>query len=241
MSPAGPPPLQPLPDEWGRALAIAAHPDDFEYGMASAVARWTDQGKHVSYVMVTRGEAGLAIPPAEAGPLREDEERRSAAVVGVDDVRFLDHRDGVVEYGLDLRRDLAREVRRYRPDVVVTSNHRDSWGGVSLNMADHRHVGLAVLDAARDAGNPWIFPELTAEGFEPWDGVSMAFVNGSPQSTHAVDVTGYLDRGIASLREHALYLEHVGTDPDAFLRGFAEQQGARLGVEHATAFELIQI
>jgi hypothetical protein len=79
------------------------------------------------------------------------------------------------------------------------------------------------------------------EGFEPWDGVSMAFVNGSPQSTHAVDVTGYLDRGIASLREHALYLEHVGTDPDAFLRGFAEQQGARLGVEHATSFELIQI
>ena len=78
------PPLEALPEDWTRALAIAAHPDDFEYGMASAVAKWTAAGKSVSYVMVTRGEAGLAIPPAEAGPLREDEERRSAAVVGVE-------------------------------------------------------------------------------------------------------------------------------------------------------------
>jgi LmbE family N-acetylglucosaminyl deacetylase len=241
MSDTGLPPLATLPDDWTSGLAIAAHPDDFEYGMASAVAKWTDQGKTIWYVMVTRGEAGLAIPPAEAGPQREDEERRSAAVVGVDDVTFLDHRDGVVEYGLALRRDLAREVRRRRPDVVLTSNHRDSWGSSTLNMADHRHVGLATLDAARDAANPWIFPELLDEGFEPWAGVSQVFVNASPQSTHAVDVTGYLDRGIASLREHALYLEHVGTEPDAFLRGFAEATGARLGTEHAVSFEVINL
>lgn len=241
MSSADLPPLEPLPDDWSTGLAIAAHPDDFEYGMASAVARWTDRGKTVWYVMVTRGEAGLAISPAEAGPLREQEERRSAAVVGVADVTFLDHRDGVVEYGLGLRRDLAREIRRRRPDVVLTSNHRDNWGGPTLNMADHRHVGLATLDAARDAANPWIFPELLDEGFQPWAGVSHVFVNASPQAGHAVDVTGYLDRGIASLREHAAYLKHVGTDPDAFLRGSAEATGARLGTEHAVAFEVVRV
>jgi LmbE family N-acetylglucosaminyl deacetylase len=233
--------FEPLPEDWSRALAIAAHPDDFEYGMASAVAKWTSAGKSVSYVMVTRGEAGLAIPPEEAGPLREDEERRSAAVVGVEAVTFLDHPDGVVEYGLPLRRDVSREIRRHRPDVVITSNHRDSWGGPSFNMADHRHVGLAVLDATRDAANPWIFPELIDEGFEPWNGVAMVFVNASPLSTFATDVTGYLDLGIASLREHALYLEHVGADPDSSLRGYAEATGARLGVEHAVSFELIRV
>lgn len=116
------------------------------------MARWTSRGCHVSYVLATRGEAGLAIPPEEAAPLREQEQRRSAAVVGVDNVIFLEHRDGVVEYGLPLRRDMAAAVRRHRPQVVLTSNHRDSWGGPSFNMADHRNLGLA--DGVRDAANP---------------------------------------------------------------------------------------
>jgi LmbE family N-acetylglucosaminyl deacetylase len=231
--------LEPLDETWARALAIAAHPDDFEYGMASAVAKWTASGKSIAYVLVTRGEAGLALPPAEAGPLREEEERRSARVVGVTDVEFLDHRDGVVEYGLPLRRDVAAAVRRHRPDVVLTINHRDSWGGPSFNMADHRNVGLAVLDGVRDAANPWVFPELAERGLEAWDGVRMICVGGSPQATHAVDVTGYLDLGIASLREHAVYLAHVGTDAEPWLREMAESTGARLGTEHAVSFEVI--
>jgi LmbE family N-acetylglucosaminyl deacetylase len=192
VSDAGLAPLEALPDDWTSGLAIAAHPDDFEYGMASAVSKWTGQGKQVTYVLVTRGEAGLDIPPDEAGALREDEERRSAAVVGVDDVTFLDYRDGVVEYGLPLRRDMARAVRRARPDVVLTLNHRDTWGGPSFNMADHRNVGLAVLDGVRDAANPWIFPELMDEGLDPWNAVTMVCLAGSPQATHAVNVTGYL-------------------------------------------------
>lgn len=232
--------LEALPEDWQRALAIAAHPDDLEYGLASAVAKWTSRGKHVSYLLVTRGEAGLAIPPDEAGPLREDEERRSAAVVGVRDVAFLDYRDGVVEYGLPLRRDIARAVRLAQPEVVLTLNHRDTWGGPSFNMADHRNVGLAVLDGVRDAANRWIFPELVEEGAEPWDGVSMVCIGGSPQPTHATDVTGFLDKGVASLQEHAWYLAHVGADADPFLRGIAEATGARLGTEHAVSFEVIQ-
>jgi LmbE family N-acetylglucosaminyl deacetylase len=232
--------LEVLPEDWERALAIAAHPDDFEYGMASAVAKWTAGGKQVTYLLVTRGEAGLAIPPEQAGPLREEEERRSAAVVGVEVVEFLDHRDGVVEYGLPLRRDVAAAVRTHRPDVVLTLNHRDSWGGPSFNMADHRNVGLAVLDGVRDAANPWIFPDLLDGGVEAWNGVTMVCLNGSPQPTHAVDVTGYLDKGIASLEQHAVYLAHVGTDADTWLRGSAEANGERLGVEHAVTFEVIR-
>src|ERR1700747_283708 len=101
--------MQPMPEDWERGVAVVAHPDDLEYGVASAVARWTGQGKDVSYVLATRGEAGIAgMSPEETGPLRVEEELRSARVVGVSTVQFLDdYRDGLVEYGIPLRRDLA--------------------------------------------------------------------------------------------------------------------------------------
>jgi LmbE family N-acetylglucosaminyl deacetylase len=235
-----PEPLEPLPDHWSRGLAIVAHPDDLEYGAAGAVARWTATGKHLSYVLATSGEAGLAISPDEARPLREEEQRQSAAVVGVDEVEFLGYADGVVEYGLDLRRAFARAIRRHRPEMVLTLNRHDTWGGRSFNMADHRHVGLAVLDAVRDAANPWIFPELADEGLEPWDGTDLVCLAGSPTPTHAVDITGYLDRGVESLLRHRTYLEHVGTDAEQWLRSAAEDSGRLLGCEHAVTFEVVE-
>jgi LmbE family N-acetylglucosaminyl deacetylase len=239
------PDLEPLPEDWDRAIAIVAHPDDLEYGAASAIARWTDQGKTVVYVLATAGEAGIdGMLPSDCAPVRMEEERRGAAKVGVDIVEFLDHRDGVVEYGMDLRRDLARAIRQHRPDVVITSNFHMVWQGPYLNMADHRNVGLAAIDAARDAGNRWVFPELLDEGHEPWNGARRIFVNASPFSTHAVDVTDTIDRGVASLREHAAYLAGLGdggmSDPDAFLRSSAEATGERFGGRLAVAFELFQ-
>ena len=231
--------LEPFPEDWGRALGIVAHPDDLEYGTASAVARWTDQGKDVRYLLVTRGEAGIAtMPPAEAGPAREQEQRRSCATVGVSVVEFLDHPDGLVEEDLDLRRDLASAIRRHQPEVILSLNHRDSWGGPSWNHADHRAVGRALLDAVRDAANPWIFPDAGAA----WAGVRLAAFNASPQSTHAVDVTGYLDRGIDSLRCHELYLANLGGDHEDVgetLRSSAASVGAQFGVQHAVAFEVV--
>jgi len=233
--------LEPLPDDWSRALCIVAHPDDLEYGVAAAIARWTAAGKQVSYLLVTRGEAGIdGMDPADVGPLREREERASAAVVGVATVEFLDgHVDGVIEYGLPLRRDLAAAIRRHRPDLVVTANFSDSWGGLSFNMADHRHVGLAALDASRDAGNRWIFPDAG----EAWSGVRRVAVGASPQPTHFVDVGPTIDVGVASLREHAAYLEGLGTDvdPDAFLRTNARAAGEAAGCEYATTFQVYEL
>lgn len=151
--------LEPMPDDWQRALAVVAHPDDLEYGCAAAVAGWTDGGREVAYLLASRGEAGIdTMEPAECAPLREREQRASAAVVGVSTVEFLDHKDGVIEYGTGLRRDIAAAIRRHRPELVITLNHRDTWGGTSWNTPDHRAVGRATLDAAADAGNRWIFP-----------------------------------------------------------------------------------
>jgi LmbE family N-acetylglucosaminyl deacetylase len=239
-------PLAVFPDDWERALAVVAHPDDLEYGAASAIARWTSEGKHVVYLLVTRGEAGIdGLAPVEVGPARTAEEIASAAVVGVDTVEFLDgYVDGLVEYGLPLRRDLAHAIRRHRPELLVSINYRDRWApGSPINHADHRNVGRALLDAARDAANRWVFTEQLAAGLEPC-AARWAVFNGSPAATHAVDVTGFLDRGIASLREHRTYLEGLGedgTDPDEFLRGAAESAGARQGVAHSVAFELVPL
>ena len=238
-----PQPLPPLREDWQRALCVVAHPDDLEYGASSAVARWTGQGKHVTYLLVTRGEAGIdGLRPEEAAPLREEEERAGARAVGVDVVEFLDgYRDGVVEYGLALRRDIARAVRRLRPEVVVGTAFSDRMVGGLTNQADHRAVGLATLDAAKDAGNRWIFPELLAEGLEPWPGVRYVCLAASVTPTHGVDVTGHVEAGVASLRAHAAYLAGLGsaaTDPAEFLGGIAAGGGAAMGVDAAVLFDV---
>jgi LmbE family N-acetylglucosaminyl deacetylase len=227
-----------LGEHWERALAIVAHPDDLEYGAAGAIARWTAQGKHVAYLLATHGEAGIdALAPAECARVREAEERASAAEVGVTDVEFLDHPDGIVEYGIPLRRDFALAIRAHRPQVVVTINHRETWGGDAYNMADHRHVGMAVIDAIRDAANRWIF--AGADGLEAWPGVEMLAVSGSPISTHFVDVTDTLERGVASLERHAAYLAHVGQDAREFLTSAARSAGEQCGVPYAATFEVL--
>jgi LmbE family N-acetylglucosaminyl deacetylase len=236
--------LTPVPEDWTRALAIAAHPDDLEYGASCAVARWTTAGKHVAYVLATRGEAGIdAWPPEKSAPVREAEERESARLVGVESLEFLDYGDGVVEFGLPLRRDLARAIRRHRPEAIITPHFGLAWPGDVLNQADHRAVGLATCDAARDAGNRWIFRDLIDEGYEPWGGVRYVFVAGVPNPTHACDVAEGLERGIASLVAQRAYFENLGSafDPDAFLRTHAAELGPRLGVQYAVGFHVLKV
>jgi LmbE family N-acetylglucosaminyl deacetylase len=225
--------MKPMPEDWSSAVAIVAHPDDLEYGAASAVARWTRQGKSVAYVLACSGEAGIAgREPAEVGPLREEEERRSAALVGVQDVLFLGHRDGVIEYGVPLRRDLAGSLRRFQPEVVLAMSFDLTWGEEGpVNHADHRAVGLAALDACRDAANEWVFPELGP----PCTSIRDAYLFGTASPTHFVDVTDTIEAGVASLREHSAYLEGLGGDfdPDTFLRDMAGYVGLGAGCEYA--------
>src|SRR6266568_3344113 len=227
--------MQPLAEDWDRAVAVVAHPDDLEYGTAAAVARWTGQGREVAYVLATRGEAGIAgLAPDQAGPLREEEERRSAAVVGVTDVSFLGHPDGLVEYGVPLRRDLTAAFRRLRPNVVVTTSFDLTWGDEGpVNHSDHRAVGLAVLDACRDAANEWVFPDAGPA----CPAISAAYVITSAEPTHFVDVTDTIDLGVASLREHRAYIEGLGRefDPDEFLKQIAGYVGLGAGCDYAVS------
>ena len=236
------PDLEPVDESWTTALCVVAHPDDLEFGSAAAVARWTGQGKKVVYCMVTSGEAGIdSLEPEECRRVREAEQVASARVVGVEQVDFLGLPDGVLEYDVALRRAIAGEVRRHRPEIVVTNNFRDTWGGSALNQADHIATGKATLDAVRDAGNRWVFADQLTGGLEPWGGVQQVWAFGSPQSTHAVDTTDTFDRGVESLRAHQAYIDGLGWehfDPAEFLEGMSRVTGQRLGVTHAAPFEV---
>lgn len=237
--------LSPMPDDWQRALAVVAHPDDLEYGAAAAIAQWTEAGHEVVYLLASRGEAGIdTMEPAKAARAREQEQRASAAVAGVSVVEFLDHRDGVIEYGLPLRREITSAIRRHRPELLITLNHRDTWFGTTWNTPDHRAVGRAVLDAAGDAGNRWIFPELADQGVQPWDGVRWVAVAGSQFPTHAVAATDWgRQRAIASLVEHRAYITALTDEaPETYARNFIEQMlgsaAERFGGRPAVAFEV---
>lgn len=237
--------LEHLREDWDRALAVVAHPDDMEYGAGAAVARWTGQGKTVVYCMVTSGEAGIdGMEPETCRPLREQEQLEACAAVSVETCDFLRQPDGILEYGVPLRRLIAAEVRRHRPDIVITSNFRETYGGRNLNQADHIAVGRATVDAVRDAGNRWIFPEQLTEGLETWGGVREVWAGGSPDATHGVDITDSFDVGVASLVAHRAYIEGLGWkdwDPEEWLQSMARQEGRRLGVPLAASFEVFPL
>jgi LmbE family N-acetylglucosaminyl deacetylase len=225
-------------DAFRRVLCVVAHPDDVEYGTSSAVAAWTARGVDVAYLLLTRGEAGMdGSPPERTAQLRTEEQIAGSRAVGVAEVEFLDHPDGMLEYGLGLRRDIARVIRRRQPDAVVTG----SWEVdtvVGLNQADHRVAGLAAVDALRDAANRWVFPELLGEGLEPHS-VRWLLVGGDPRPTHGVDVSGEpLEQGIASLEAHAQYLAGIPGHPPPrpMITGVTRLHGRAMGVPNAVLF-----
>lgn len=197
-----------------RVLCVAAHPDDLEYGASAAVARWTARGVHVGYLLLTAGEAGMrSRDPDEARPIRIAEQRTACAAAGVDDLVVLDLPDGALEPSLDLRRHVARRIRALRPDVVLVPTWalEVPWG---LNHADHRATGITVVDAIRDADNPWTFQELRdLEGLEPWAVTWLLVVGDEPD--HLLDVSGRsVDRAVASLEAHAAYLAELADHPE---------------------------
>jgi LmbE family N-acetylglucosaminyl deacetylase len=245
MTEQAPPPLKPLREDWERALCVVAHPDDMEFGAAAAVARWTGQGKQVVYCMVTSGEAGIdGMTPDESREVREAEQVESARIVGVDKVDFLRLKDGVLEYGVALRRAITEEIRIHRPEIVITNNFQDSWGNGMLNQADHIATGKATVDAVRDAGNRWIFNEQLVGGLEPWGGVVQVWAPGSPAADRGVDISDTFDKGVESLRAHRAYIDGLGWenfDAGEFLEGMSRAGGQRMGVAHAVGFEVFRM
>ncbi len=197
---------KPFPSHWRTGLVLVPHPDDPEYGCAAAVAKWTDAGKTVHYALASRGEAGIAgMAPEEAGPLREQEQRRSAAIVGVDDVRFWDFPDSNIRNTPELRAKIAETITELDPDVVVTIYSGEEWAPGAPNQSDHIEFSNAVAAAYDSLADPprWLFE------------------NG-PEITHGEVVDEYLDRAVASLAAHDVYLSVL--DPDTPVQEQARKQ-----------------
>ena len=228
--------IERFPDEnIQRVLCVVAHPDDMEYGSSAAVATWTARGVEVAYLLLTSGEAGMQRPPEVVGPLRAAEQRRACETVGVRDLTILDHPDGMLVYSLDLRRDIARRIREFRPDVVVGGQIgiEAPWG---LEQADHRAAGLATIDAVRDADNTWVFPELAREGLAKWH-TRWLLVTGHAEPTHGIVVDERaVAASVASLECHEAYLADLPDHPvpaefiPAMLAGAGRAMGADAAV-----------
>ena len=227
-----------------RVMSIHAHPDDQEFTVAGTLAKWARAGSEIVSVCITRGDAGSnektdpAMAKHRLALIREEEQRNACRVLGVQHVEFLHYPDGVLQPTLELRRDLTRVIRQYKPEVVVCGDPTVRFYGNSyMNHPDHRVAADVALDAVfPSAGTRFIFPELLTEGFEPHQ-VRKVFVHGSEKGETYIDIGAVLDTKIAALKEHKSQLG--GWDPSAMLREWAKDQGKAQGLEAAEAFRVM--
>ncbi|WP_308257925.1 PIG-L deacetylase family protein [Pseudonocardia lacus] len=234
-------------DDVERALVVVAHPDDVDFGAAGTVASWTAAGIEVGYCICTSGDAGGFddTPRERMGPLREAEQRAAAAVLGVTDVSFLGYPDGRLVPSIELRRDISRQIRRFRPQRVLTHSPEIFWRRMGASHPDHRAAGEATVAAVYpDARNPFAHPELLAEGLDAWT-VPEMWLMAAPEERqdHAVDITATVDRKLAALAAHVSQTAHR-SDIGDWVSGLAGAVGRRFGLPEghlAEAFQVVTI
>ena len=195
----------PFPEPGQHVLVVTAHPDDVDFGMAGTIARLTDTGVEVAYCITTDGNQGgsdPAISSEQLAMIRREEQIAAAKVVGVDKVDFLSVPDGRVVADLELRKKMVAQIRKVRPHVVIAQSPERIWERFHASHPDHLATGESVAQAIYpDARNPWAFPELLAEGLEPWV-VSQLWLVTYPDPNHFVDVTSTLNKKLEALACH---------------------------------------
>lgn len=226
-----------------RALVVAAHPDDMEFGCAGTLARWIDAGAEVTLALVTDGSTGTqdrALMGDRLAETRRTESEASSKVVGVQNFEWMGYPDGYVEYSLDLRRDIARLFRRYRPHRYVVMDPTETIEDRFINHPDHRAVGLASLDVTLTAGTtPGHFPELLDEGLEPWRGLRETWIMGPGDKPIVVDISATIERKIDALMCHASQIGDNRDEIEEWVRRFTAELGKPHGYAHAESFQVI--
>jgi LmbE family N-acetylglucosaminyl deacetylase len=230
-----------------RAMVVFAHPDDAEFGSAGSVAAWTAAGTEVAYVCVTDGSAGSNEPGAEKRraeltEIREAEQRAACEVLGVSDITFLGWVDGHVEVTLDLRKAITREVRRFRPDVLLTPDPVRFWDEerTYINHPDHKAVGEACLNVVNpDAPTRPQYPDLIDEGYEPFEIPNLWIGSFGGEADTFIDITETIDRKIEALQCHK---SQIRDWPVAdWIRARAKERGALAGMEYAESFRTFKL
>ncbi|MDQ3645861.1 MAG: PIG-L family deacetylase [Actinomycetota bacterium] len=225
-----------------RALIVMAHPDDMEFSCAGTLAKWADAGAEVTLCIATDGSTGTQDPDLmgdRLASLRWEETRRAAEVVGLHEVVWLGYRDGYVEYSLELRKDIARVFRTYRPHRFMVLDPASTIEGF-INHPDHRAVGQASLDVSMTAGTtPGHFPELLDEGVPPWRGLRELWIAGPGKRSVAVDITATLERKIEALSCHQSQVGENAEEIAEWVRTWSRDLGEPHGYAHAETFEVL--
>jgi LmbE family N-acetylglucosaminyl deacetylase len=221
------------------AMVIFAHPDDAEFTVAGTVAIWAKSGCRVTYVVCTDGNAGSHEPGMtreKLAEIRRAEQRAACATLGVSDVVFLGYDDGLLQPTLDVRRELVRVIRQRRPEVVITWDPTELFGGDAyINHPDHRAAAQAALDAvAPTAAMPLLWPEAGAPHH-----VQQVYVRGNDKPNLWVDITQTIDQKIAALRQHASQMGDW--DPDEMIRGWDAETGQEKGLTYAESYRVITL
>jgi LmbE family N-acetylglucosaminyl deacetylase len=222
-----------------RVLVVVSHPDDAEFGAAATIAGLTAAGARVDYVVTTDGGKGTddaAVTPHQLSATRQAEQRAAADVLGVTEIVHLGYPDGYLEPTLELRRAITRQIRRFRPDLVLTQNpQRRLDHNPFIGHPDHLATGEATLasvyPAARDRLN---FPELIDEGLEPWK-VRQVLISGVEEPNLWIDVAETMEIGLRALRCHASQVGHRD-DLEEQIRERARVVGEPQGIGLAQAF-----
>jgi LmbE family N-acetylglucosaminyl deacetylase len=229
------------------AMVIMAHPDDAEFGCAGTVAVWVEEGWDVYYVVCADGGGG---GPDDATDVsqgarqrviekRKEEQRAAGRILGLKDVFFLDYPDGQLQPTLELRRDIVRLLRRYRPSRVICQSPDRCWTPsliIARDHPDHLAAGRATIEAIYPASqNPWDFPELLQEGLKPHK-VSELYITAAPVQNYTVDITATIDLKMAALRAHASQVGDHIDEIEQWLRSMSAEVGKQHGYAYAETF-----
>ena len=229
---------------FSRGMVVIAHADDAEFGCSGTVAKLCAEGWEMVYVMCTDGSKGSAdreITQRELAAIRRKEQQDAGKVLGLKDVVFLDYEDSMLQPTLELRKDIAREIRRYKPDVLITMYPmRNLDGGWGVGHPDHMAAGEAALQAVfPTARDHMTFPDLLADGFEPHK-VAEVWIMGHPAPDLYIDVTAHMDTSVAALLRHESQMD--GRDEEwanQVMRQWRRQRAVGRGIQYAEAFKRI--
>ena len=226
-----------------RVLVVVAHPDDAETGAGGTIATLVRQGARVTYVIVTSGTTGSsdrAMTPERLARIRETEQRNAARALGVAHVEFLGYKDGDVADTRDLRRDITREIRKWRPDRVIAQNPRRTLN-LFASHRDHRVTGGVVLDCVYPLARDHLaFPELLPE-YAPHR-VGEVYIVKWQEEDHqvAVDISETMDLKLEAIACHQSQFPDFPA-MEARVRDRCAALGTPHGYAYAETFDRIRL
>ena len=227
--------------EFNRGMVVVAHADDAEYGCSGTVAKWCAEGWDVVYVMCTDGSKGSndrEMTQERLSAIRHEEQTNAGKVLGLADIAFLDHEDSMLQPTLELRRDIAREIRRHRPDVLICPYPVRSLQGPG-GHPDHLAAGEAALAAVfPTARDHMTFPELLEEGLEPHN-VAEVWIMSHPEPDHWVDVTDHVETAARALAAHASQVGGPIEETIEMMRRWRRRRAIGTGLQYAEGFRRV--